>query len=48
MIYNLIEPEQPFLMTMGAAFGVVNHFIVMLPENPALPRRENFGYMVDR
>ena len=31
-----------------AAYGVVNHFIVMLPENPALPRRENFGYMVDR
>jgi sugar phosphate isomerase/epimerase len=30
-----------------AAHGVVNHFIVMLPENPGLPRRENFGYMVD-
>jgi sugar phosphate isomerase/epimerase len=30
-----------------AAYGVVNHFLVMLPENPALPRRENFGYMVE-
>jgi sugar phosphate isomerase/epimerase len=30
-----------------AAFGVVNHFIVMLPENKDLPRRENFGYMVE-
>lgn len=30
-----------------AAYGVVNHFIVMLPENPDLPRRENFGYMVE-
>ena len=30
-----------------AAYGVVNHFVVMLPENPDLPRRENFGYMVE-
>ena len=30
-----------------AAYGVVNHFIVMLPEKPDLPRRENFGYMVE-
>jgi sugar phosphate isomerase/epimerase len=30
-----------------AAYGVVNHFLVMLPENPGLPRRENFGYMVE-
>jgi sugar phosphate isomerase/epimerase len=29
------------------AFGAVNHFLVMLPENPALPRAENFGYMVE-
>ena len=27
--------------------GAVNHFIVMLPDNPALPRSENFGYMVE-
>ena len=30
-----------------AALGVVNHFIVMLPENKDLPRAENFGYMVE-
>lgn len=30
-----------------AAFGPVNHFTVMLPEKPELPRAENFGYMVD-
>lgn len=30
-----------------AALGPVNHFLVMLPEDPALPRAENFGYMVE-
>lgn len=30
-----------------AAYGVVNHFLVMLPENKDLPRSENFSYMVD-
>ncbi len=30
-----------------AVCGPVNHFLVMLPENKDLPRRENFGYMVD-
>jgi sugar phosphate isomerase/epimerase len=30
-----------------AAYGVVNHFLVMLPENKDLTRSENFGYMVD-
>jgi sugar phosphate isomerase/epimerase len=30
-----------------AAYGVVNHFIVMLPEDAARPRSENFGYMVE-
>lgn len=30
-----------------AALGVVNHFVVMLPEKPELPRAENFGYMVE-
>ena len=30
-----------------AIYGVVNHFVVMLPENKDLPRSENFGYMVD-
>jgi sugar phosphate isomerase/epimerase len=30
-----------------AALGTVNYFVVMLPENPALPRRENFAYLVE-
>lgn len=30
-----------------AAFGEVNHFIVMLPENPELPAPDNFSYMVE-
>jgi sugar phosphate isomerase/epimerase len=30
-----------------AAYGPMNHFLVMLPEKPELPRRENFGYMVE-
>jgi sugar phosphate isomerase/epimerase len=31
----------------SAAFGPMNHFVVMLPEKPELPRSENFGYMVE-
>lgn len=27
--------------------GPMNHFLAMIPEDPSLPRRENFGYMVD-
>lgn len=30
-----------------AAYGPMNHFLVMLPEKPDLPRSENFGYMVE-
>lgn len=30
-----------------AGLGPVNHFVVMLPADPALPRSENFGYMVE-
>lgn len=30
-----------------AALGAVNHFLVMLPEDPTRPRRENFDYMVE-
>ena len=30
-----------------AKSGVTNFFLVMLPENPELPRTENFGYMVE-
>ncbi len=30
-----------------AKLGPMNHFLVMLPEDPARPRAENFGYMVE-
>lgn len=30
-----------------AKLGAMNHFLVMLPEDPSLPRAENFGYMVE-
>lgn len=30
-----------------ASLGALNHFVVMLPERPDLPRAENFGYMVE-
>ena len=30
-----------------AKLGTVNHFLVMIPVDPALPRAENFGYMVE-
>ncbi len=30
-----------------AAYGVVNHFLVMLPEDNTLPRSQNFDYMVE-
>jgi sugar phosphate isomerase/epimerase len=30
-----------------AACGPINHFLVMLPEKPELPRAENFGYMLE-
>ena len=30
-----------------SAAGPQNYFAVMLPENPALPRAENYGYMVE-
>jgi sugar phosphate isomerase/epimerase len=30
-----------------AKLGALNYFVVMLPDDPALPRAENFGYMVE-
>jgi sugar phosphate isomerase/epimerase len=30
-----------------AAVGAKNQFLVMLPEKPELPRKDNFGYMVE-
>jgi sugar phosphate isomerase/epimerase len=31
----------------NAALGPLNYMVVMAPENPGLPRAENFGYMVE-
>ena len=30
-----------------AANGPLNHFLALVPEDPALPRAENFGYLVE-
>ncbi len=30
-----------------AALGPITYFVAMVPEDPALPRTENFGYMVE-
>ena len=30
-----------------ATCGEANYFLAMLPENPELPRSENFGYMIE-
>ncbi|MGC9349288.1 MAG: sugar phosphate isomerase/epimerase family protein, partial [Anaerolineae bacterium] len=30
-----------------AVYGPMDHFLVMLPEDPDRPRKENFGYMVE-
>ena len=38
-----IAQNADYVATCGAA----NYFLVMLPEDPALPRAENFGYMVE-
>ncbi len=35
------------LVRTCAALGSMNYFLVMLPEDPALPRAENFAYMVE-
>ena len=41
-----IERNADFIRAC-AAYGPINHFLVMLPEDPSLPRSENFGYMVE-
>lgn len=41
-----LERNRAYVKGCGA-LGPVNHFIVMLPADPARPRAENFGYMVE-
>ena len=40
---DAIAQNAEYITTCGAA----NYFLGMLPENPDLPRSENFGYMVE-
>ncbi len=35
------------LIRAGAALGIRNFLVVMIPEKPEAPRKENFGYMLD-
>ena len=39
--------ESTAVIQATAGSEPTNYFLVMLPENPALPRAENFGYMVE-
>lgn len=41
-----IERNSEFVRAC-AKLGPINYFLVMLPEDPSLPRAENFGYMVE-
>jgi sugar phosphate isomerase/epimerase len=41
-----IERNSEFIRAC-AALGPINYFLTMVPENPVLPRAENFGYMVE-
>jgi sugar phosphate isomerase/epimerase len=38
--------KQAAYLEACAAHGIYNHFLVMLPDDPSKPRKENFGYMV--
>lgn len=41
-----VERNSEYIRACAAA-GPMNHFLVMLPEDPDRPRAENFDYMVD-
>jgi sugar phosphate isomerase/epimerase len=41
-----VDQNAPYLEAC-AKHGITNYFVVMLPEDPARPRSENFGYMVE-
>jgi len=43
---NAVDRNRDYIRAC-AAFGPVNHFLVMLPQTPSLPRAENFTYMVE-
>jgi sugar phosphate isomerase/epimerase len=41
-----VEKNSAYIKACGA-FGPMNHFTVMVPKSPELPREENFRYIVD-
>lgn len=43
---SAIERNTAYIQECGAA-GIKNFFLVVLPEDPALPRVQNFGYAVE-
>jgi sugar phosphate isomerase/epimerase len=43
---DALAANQEFIRNL-AKLGPINYFLVMLPDNPTLPRSENFGYMVE-
>lgn len=42
-----LERNIEYVRACAHKLGPVNFFLVMLPEDPSLPRPENFGYMVE-
>ncbi len=42
-----VAKNAAYVKAVGAALGPANHFTVMLPEDPAKDRKENFKYMVE-
>lgn len=42
-----VETNAAYVAAVAAAVGPANHFVVMLPEDPAKPRKENFAWMVE-
>jgi len=42
-----VETNAAYVAAVAAAIGPVNHFVVMLPEDPAKSRKDNFAWMVE-
>lgn len=44
---DAVARTKEYIEDCSKVSGPLNFFVVMLPEDPALPRSENFGYMVE-
>jgi sugar phosphate isomerase/epimerase len=42
-----VDTNAEYVKAVAAAIGPANHFVVMLPEDPAKPRKDNFAWMVE-